>query len=74
MAIEKDLKTDQTKNGFKVADGGIRAWMVCLAAVWVFGMYLGFEFNYGLIYAKLIEVYRATENHAIYAGNYKYME
>ncbi len=52
----------------KVSDGGCRAWTVCLATAWVFGMYLGYEFNYGLIYAKLIEEYNSTTNSALYAG------
>jgi hypothetical protein len=52
----------------KVADGGCKAWTVALSATWIFGLYLGFEFNYGFVYAKLIQEYNQTGNNVIYSS------
>jgi hypothetical protein len=38
----------------KIADGGLWAWIVCFSTIITFGFYAGFDFNYGLIYTKMI--------------------
>jgi hypothetical protein len=53
----------------KVRDGGCRAWLVCMATIYTFGLYLGFEFNYGLIYTQFIREYNSTKHSVIYAGS-----
>jgi hypothetical protein len=70
MELKEHEDQEELIKDVKVADGGCRAWMVCMATIWTFGVYLGFEFNYGLIYSKLIEVYKDTRNSVIYAGSY----
>ena len=50
-------------------DGGY-GWVVCFASFWCFGMIIGMDYNYSLIYNKLVDVYNNTENHVVYAGNH----
>jgi hypothetical protein len=54
---------------FQQIDGGY-GWIVCLATFWCFGIIIGMDYNYSLIYNKLVIVYNTTENHVIYAGKY----
>jgi hypothetical protein len=61
-------ETARQHDEHKVADGGLRAWTVCFATVFSFGLYLGFDFNYGLIYSTLIKEYNQTENNVVFAG------
>jgi hypothetical protein len=58
----------QEKHEFKPADGGIRAWLVCAATVWAFGINLGLEYNFTLIHNEFTVVYNETENSVVYAG------
>ncbi len=53
-----------------VADGGCMAWLVCMATMIVFGLYLGFEYNYGILYNNLIQVYNGTDNKVLYSGSW----
>jgi hypothetical protein len=53
---------------YKIKDGSWKSWMVLVATIYTFGFYIGSEFNYGLIFAKFIAVYNATENNRFYAG------
>jgi hypothetical protein len=48
-------------------DGGY-GWLVCVATFWCFGVIIGMDYNYSLIYNKLVVVYNGTENHVVYAG------
>jgi hypothetical protein len=52
---------------FEQIDGGY-GWIVCLATFWCFGIIIGMDYNYSLIYNKLVIVYNTTENHVVYAG------
>ncbi len=65
LTIEKkELEIDEKK----AVDGGLYGWIVCLATVVCFGVYLGLEFNYGLIYDKLIEEYNSTDDNVLLAS------
>jgi hypothetical protein len=52
----------------EVQDSSFWSWIVCLASMWTFGHYLGFEFNYGLLYSKFLKVYNTTDMAPVYAG------
>ena len=58
---------NQEENEYVPIDGGY-GWVVCLATFWCFGIIIGMDYNYSLIYNKLVIVYNNTENHVIYAG------
>lgn len=60
--------TEEIDSGFKYLDGGFRAWLLCAAAVWAFGVNLGLEFNYTLILNEFTIVYNSTEDNVIYGG------
>jgi hypothetical protein len=52
----------------KKRDRGFYAWMVCLATTYTFGFYLGFEFNYGLIYTGLLKKFNSSNETVSYSG------
>ncbi len=58
-------------NCFQLKDFCWTACIVCLASTYTFGFFLSFEFNYGLIYSELIEIYNNTTSQVIYAGTLK---
>jgi hypothetical protein len=68
--IDAETTENVVEDGNSVRDGGCRAWLVCMATIYTFGLYLGFEFNYGFIYTQFIKEYSQTRNHVIYAGKY----
>ena len=58
---------EENNTEFQPIDGGY-GWIVCLATFWCFGIIIGMDYNYSLIYNKLVVVYNTTENHVVYAG------
>ena len=60
-------ESTNSEDEFIPLDGGY-GWIVCLATFWCFGIIIGMDYNYSLIYNKLVVVYNTTENHVVYAG------
>ena len=56
-------------NEFEYKEGG---WVVVVATSYCFGILIGMINNYALVYDELINVYKTTENHVVYAGKFKY--
>ena len=47
---------EENNTEFQPIDGGY-GWIVCLATFWCFGIIIGMDSNYSLIYNKLVVVY-----------------
>jgi hypothetical protein len=65
--MEVTLVSEESERLSKL-DRGVQPWIVCAAATLTFGLYLGFEFKYGLIYSELIKRHNSSSSDMDYAG------
>jgi hypothetical protein len=68
-SIGDESEEEDTKPNFVHLEGGY-GWLVCIATFWCFGVIIGMDYNYSLIYNKLVVVYNSTGNHVVYAGKF----
>jgi hypothetical protein len=48
-------------------EGGL-GWLILLATIWSYGVIIGMQNNYSILYLELIQVYNTTKHNVLYSG------
>jgi hypothetical protein len=64
---ELDAKKNSETDDFK--EGGI-GWLILFTTVWSYGIIIGMQNNFSIIYLDLLKVYNSTEHSVMYSGKW----
>jgi len=69
LKAKNDHSHNHEDSTFLHKDGG-KGWFVVLASCWCFGIILTMQNTYSLLYNNMIETYKNSTNHVLYAGDF----